>query len=88
MAKSILQKTKRCFVCKKTDVLHRHHIYEGHNRHVSEEYGFTVWLCPQHHRECEETDLGRKLKSICQMVYEKTHSREDFIKVIGRNYRS
>jgi hypothetical protein len=26
------------------------------------------------------------LKRLCQVVYEKDHSREDFMKLIGRNY--
>jgi hypothetical protein len=37
-----------------------------------------------HGKNGRELDL--MLKQHCQMEYEKTHSREDFIKLIGRNY--
>ena len=93
MAKSILQNEKRCFISGSTTGLQRHHIYGASNRNISEENGFWVWLRHDCHIEdspnktphnCRMTDLC--LKEMCQREYEKTHSREEFIKLIGRSY--
>ena len=31
-------------------------------------------------------ELDLKIKKLCQKKYEETHSREEFIKLIGKNY--
>lgn len=74
----------------------KHHIYGGPNRWKSEAEGFFVWLCPEHHQtgpaavhasaHPEGTGNNRRLKRICQQEYEKTHTREEFMKLIGRSY--
>lgn len=93
MAKSILQSEKKCFITGSTENLDLHHIYFGANRSVSDKNGFWVWLRHDYHiadspnktpHNCRMTDLY--LKEMCQREYEKTHSREEFIKLIGRNY--
>lgn len=88
---SILQTDKRCYFCGTGYNLHLHHIYGGCNRQISDANGFIVYLCANHHNfgtrsvhNCEEMSLV--LKRACQEVYEKNNSREDFIKLIGRNY--
>jgi len=91
--KSIIQNKKQCFICSRKYCLHDHHIYFGTaRRKISEKNGFKVWLCYQHHEgtfgvhgsKGHETDLY--LKKVCQLEYEKKHSREEFVKLIGRNY--
>ncbi len=93
MAKSILQNEKRCFISGSTTGLQRHHIYGASNRNISEKNGFWVWLRHDYHiadspnktpHNCRVTDLC--LKEMCQRKYEETHSREEFIALIGRNY--
>ncbi len=92
MAKSILQTKKECFLTGQPDGLHKHHIYFGNpNRKISEQNGFWVWLIPRFHNMSDEgvhfnRELDLKLKRICQAKYEETHSREDFIKLIGKSY--
>lgn len=67
MAKSIMQKNKECYLCRKqaeqagcfglfpTEGLEQHHIMHGTaNRKISEKYGLKVWLCVRHHREGPE----------------------------------
>lgn len=88
--KSILQAKKECFICKRTDGLHLHHCLTGKNRKTSDKHGFTVYLCVNHHTGDEgvhkdETAL-RVFKTLCQKEFEKTHTREEFLKIIGRNY--
>ena len=90
--KSIICNEKRCYLCGSTSRLEEHHIYFGNPlRKISEKHGFKVWLCAYHHRDnkhgvhgCRELDLMLKRK--CQEEYEKNHSREEFIRLVGKNY--
>ena len=91
MAKSILSTERRCYLCGSQQMLEEHHIYAGPLRKTSEKHGFKVYLCHYCHNEppngvhfCEERNLFLKRK--CQREYEKTHSRQDFMRIIGRNY--
>ena len=70
---------------------HKHHVYPGHNRQVSEENGFTVELCPGHHEFTkaavhENRDYMILIQEECQREYEKTHTRQQFMDLIGKNY--
>ena len=92
MSKSIIQTEKECYVCKNTYDLHCHHIFFGNgNRKISEKYGLKVWLCPRHHNLSNEgvhfnKQLDIIIKQIAQKKFEETHSREEFMSIIGRNY--
>lgn len=92
MAKSIIQTEKRCYVCSTTYELHEHHIFGGTaNRKQSEKYGFKVCLCGRHHNLSNQgvhfnRELDLRLKIACQSKFEENHSREDFMKIIGKNY--
>lgn len=88
---SILQIGKRCFVCGVAYGLHCHHIYGGANRKNSEAYGFKVYLCGKHHNLSNEgvhfnKALDLQLKELCQRTFEETHTREEFMRIIGKNY--
>ena len=69
-----------------------HHIFFGNGRRkISEREGFIVPLTPQEHNMSDTAvhfnkDLDLWLKRKCQEEYEKTHTREQFIKLIGRSY--
>jgi len=96
--KSILQqKDGTCYLCMKLSGdysyhwdLEEHHIYDGPNRRNSEAEGLKVYLC----RECHTGKYGvhndiekmRFLQMRGQQVYEKTHTRKQFMDLIGRNY--
>lgn len=91
--KSILQTKKECFICSKKTALHDHHIYFGTaRRKISEKNGFKVWLCYDHHEGTfgvhgkKGYELDKYLKRVCQLKYEETHTREEFIKLIGKSY--
>lgn len=93
MAKSIIQTVKRCAVCHATLDLHRHHIFAGSDRALSEKYGLIVWLCARHHNMSSEgvhnnIALDRKLKAIAQRRAMKHYgwSVEDWLKIFRRNY--
>ena len=96
--KSIVQSEKECYLCRKyfdicndTD-LHEHHVFEGWgNRRISEQTGAKIWLCAKHHNMSEygihfNKDVDLEVKQEVQMKFEETHSREEFMKLFGRNY--
>lgn len=91
-SKSILSENKECYYCGASFWLEMHHIYFGKNRSASEKHGFKCWLCEAHHRGyCGVHGAGghfldEKLKKECQAAYERTHTREEFVKIIGKNY--
>lgn len=97
--KSILQhKDGRCYLCVLLEgnsrvypITHKHHIYGGPLRSISEAEGFTVDLCVRHHEFAKEAvhenhENLRLLQRICQRKYEETHTRQQFMDLIGRNY--
>lgn len=91
--KSILQDQKKCYVTGRTDNLHEHHIYYGCGlRKVSEKRGFKVYLTGDLHNQSNagvhtgNHKLDLRLKRECQAKFEETHSRAEFMELIGRNY--
>ena len=91
MKTSILSTEKRCYICGKQTSLHLHHVFRGRNRSISDENGFVVYLCETHHTDGNfgvhaRKDLNEWLMQKTQRAYEETHSREEFIKLIGRSY--
>ena len=92
MSESILQKDKKCLVCGTRTGLHYHHIFGGNaNRRISDKHGFTCWLCGNHHNLTDDgihfnRELDTMVKKACQRKFEETHSRSEFMSLIGRNY--
>lgn len=91
--RSILQDKKESYISGSTYNLEEHHIFFGTaNRKVSEKNGLKVWLTSEEHRGTYGVhgkfgrDLDIKLKQDAQRKYEETHTREEFIKLIGKNY--
>ena len=83
---------ERCVICgaPKESI---HHVYGGRNRKVSNEHvEFMVCLCWEHHQS-ENGSHGRnghwidvRLKWEAQQRFEETHTREEFMQLIGRSY--
>lgn len=97
--KSILQeKNGICFLCdvlegntRQQYGLHKHHVFFGPNRQRSDEDGMFVYLCIRHHETGQDAvhrDKGSRvmLQIYAQEIYEKTHTREQFIARYGRSY--
>ena len=78
---------ENCYICKKQgldipkDDLHE--IYGGCNRKRSMLNGFVVPLCRKHH---EDNQILAYLKKLMQKEFEKNHTREEFINIIGKNF--
>ncbi len=87
-------KDKRCFVSGRREGLNKHHIYHGTGlRKISDRYGFWCYLWEPLHlaglgglHAHPNSGLDLQLKQMCQRKFEETHSREEFMAIIGRNY--
>jgi hypothetical protein len=81
---------KKCYITGATTGLHKHHIFGGPNRKLSELYGLYVYLIQEYHTGAKGVHFNREfdlqLKREGQMKFEETHSREDFVRVFGKNY--
>lgn len=55
----------------------------GRNRIRSIKNGFVAPLCRKDHKDYT---IQEWLKKYCQITYEETHSREDFIKITDKSY--
>lgn len=98
--KSILQpeltkRTRKCFITGRTDNIQCHHIWGGANRKISDRMGFWVYLTQGLHNGNDPGAVHNNpgqgydlmLKQLCQRAWEgEGHSREDFIKLIGKSY--
>ena len=92
MSKSIISNARECYVCSSTYNLHKHHIYGGSRRNLSEKYGCWVYLCPPHHNMSDHgvhfnKALDNDLKGQCQKAWENKYgSREQFIDTFIKSY--
>jgi hypothetical protein len=82
---------KKCYITGATTGLHKHHIFGGANRKLSEQYGLYVYLIPKYHNMSDEgvhfnRTFDLQLKREAQAEFEKVHSREEFIRIFGKNY--
>lgn len=91
--KSIINTNKRkCFLCGLYKQTEEHHIFGGSNRRLSEEYGLKVYLCPNCHQHSKysahrDKDTADHLHRVGQQAFEEQiSSREEFMKIFGRNY--
>lgn len=87
-----------CYLCmilerdfSEKPVLHKHHIFMGPLRRISEEQGFFVWLCPECHMTGphavhKDYHTCRQLQRLAQEEYERDHTREEFMDMIGRSF--
>ena len=93
MSQSILTGyPNECRICGSNFMVERHHIFYGvANRKLAERYGCWCYLCRYHHTGDKgvhfNKDLDLKLKRQCQQAWmAKYGSKEDFVKIFGRNY--
>ncbi len=90
LAKLERQRDKKIVKYGECDFCHRkfkhldsHEVYGGSNRQRSMLNGFVKKLC----RKCHSDEkILNQLKIYTQKEFEKTHTREDFIKLIGKSY--
>lgn len=82
----LTENLEKCYICGK-EVVDVHEVYSGTNRQMSMKNGFCIPLCRTHHRIAQlDKETNLYLKKLFQKKYEETHTREEFIKLVGRNY--
>ena len=79
---------KHCYTCTEKGIKDipkddLHEVYGGSNRKRSIENGLVVPLCRKCH---QDSKVLKFLQRFVQKEYEKTHTREEFIKLIGKSY--
>lgn len=81
---------KVCALCGNTQNIQLHHVYGAANRKISDRMGFTEYLCLECHTGGNgvhmNNEKGLQLKQKHQRIWEETHDRESFLKLICRNY--
>lgn len=89
--RSILNNLDKCYFCGRPTE-HIHEVFFGTaNRQISIKNGFCVGLCNNHHNATNESvhhnrEMDLELKRLYQREYEKTHTRQEFIELIGKSY--
>ena len=97
--KSIMQPKggRRCYLCMLLDgdftykpYLEEHHVLFGNTHAFAEAEGLKVNLCLEHHRNGpaavhNNAKNARILMAKAQEVYERTHTREEWMKNAGKN---
>lgn len=98
---SLLQnkESRICYLCAKggdyswKQVLEEHHIFGGPNRHLSEEYGLKVYICPECHRTSARAvhqdpagEANRYLQTKGQKAFEEHFPGLSFREIFGKNY--
>ena len=75
-----------CYICGKQKN-HMHEIFEGSNRLNSMKYGYCLPLCFQCHNKIHnDRELSLYYKRLSQQIFEKNHTREEFINIFRRSY--
>lgn len=84
---SILQKSKKCFICNSENNLTIHEVFGGSKRQKSMEYGLVVYLCITCHRKVEDDEnMKKQLKLFAQGKFNMNYDNETFIKEFGKSY--
>ena len=81
---------RSCYKCGTTSNIHRHHIIPG-NRKLCDKYGLVVDLCGFHHNQSNEgvhfnKEFDIEIRQMGQRKFEETHSREEWLRVFGKNW--
>lgn len=88
MNKSIIQHSKYCLISGAKNIpLHKHHCLTGGLRNFAEREGLFVYLSWNEHRKLHVTpEIEIELKRIAQYYYEFTHTREEWMLNVHKNY--
>lgn len=82
----LTENLEQCFICK-SPYVEIHEVFGGRNRKISMQNGFCVPLCHNHHQQATlDNEKSLFLKRKMQAKFEETHTREEFMRLIGKNY--
>ena len=86
---SIIQSDKECFICRKADVLHQHHLLAGSYRQSAERFGLKIYICPECHRQIHDNEAQMQIYRAFAQGYAMAHydwTVDEFISHIGRSF--
>ena len=98
MSTSIIQTDgiKRCYITgqfcgRDGEPLQKHHVMNGALRDWADKEGLWIWVTPEVHRELHDRWFGAcvqksLLKMIAQQAYERTHTRDQWMEKVHKNY--
>lgn len=91
--KSIIQTDKVCYITGDEYNLHKHHVFNGANRKLSEKYGLVIYLRADWHNMEKysvhmDAKLDRKIKAEVQQKAMEHYdwTVDDFIIIFGKSY--
>ena len=87
---------EECYICGRNRIadpcgLEEHHVFGGPNRKFSEKYGLKIHLCGERcHRNGEKAihknvETRKRIEAAAQKAFEVTGTREEFMKIFGKN---
>mgnify|MGYP001625128624 CR=1 FL=1 len=77
---------EHCIICK-TKKDHLHEVFPGAYRQRSMKEHMILPLCTYHHTQIhKDIELSLYWKRSCQKEFEKSHTRDEFIKIFGKSY--
>ncbi len=83
----IYQDLTKCAKCPSTELADKNEVFEGAKRNASIKHGFIIPLCTKCHKKFHNNrDFALIIKRQFQEEFEKTHTREEFLSIIHRNY--
>ena len=86
------RRRKKCAMCGRSQkdgiTLTTHHIFHGKKyKKLSDVNGFVITLCWDCHKRLHSSKvIDRMVQQTMQHEFEKTHSREEFIALMGRSW--
>ena len=90
--RSLFSQDRECWLCGNPHV-HKHHVYGGARRRLSEAEGCWLYLCPAHHNMSPhgvhlDRELDLRIKRECQTRWMVANQRgeAEFIQTFGRSY--
>ena len=84
---------RECLICGRPDWIERHHLFQGSNRKLSEQYGLVADLCHYCHNEPPDgahhnAEVMENLHCYGQALFMLKYraNKDDFRKLFGANY--
>lgn len=86
---SIIQSSRECYLCGRSDSLHLHHCIHGSNRKLADQDGLTVFLCVECHTNLHQRGWhDRELKQLAEEAWISRYgTRDDFRRRYGKSYQ-
>ena len=77
---------EHCYLCGR-NASEIHEIYSAGSRKQSMLHNFTIPICRECHQHITLNYYDNlQLKQVCQKKFEETHTREEFMQIIRKNY--